>query len=493
MLDALGDNEEAVDLVRLLCTQCLDLQDLRALRCVEKRFHGVCSEVLKSALWLSNPENREAAQLATWSEGCVERSFSHRALADVLSVCSHDQRLGASGSSDGAAKVWDLRANSNTLACIGTLQHAVPVRCIALHGDTLATGADDGVVRLYSVSALPAAPAARTVLGPFAELRGHSHGVTCVAWAPGRDGTAARLLSTGVDRTLRWWDAAGREHDAAADAEDAETMGAGGAAAAAAAAASQPRVDAPTHTVRRHRRPIRVLGYCDDVAFGFAATGSDDGEVIVWPIGAVAARNASAGGYDEGELVLGQETAAGVPFAVKHSVQEPVAALAVGGGRVVAGWESGLILVWHLPTPLAVSWVARADEIRRSMIARGFDEVGAARMAEAQTAMEFSINATWRHAIRRPALQIQCVGGLGALTLLGSRTLVTAGSGRATTLHVWDLREARRVARLPGHLSTVRSLWSEGGLVLSGDSAGVVRLWESFVAKWARVRGGTGL
>ena len=60
-----------------------------------------------------------------------------------------------------------------------------------------------------------------------------------------------------------------------------------------------------------------------------------------------------------------------------------------------------------------------------------------------------------------------------------------------------ELQRKVYVARLPGHLSTVRSLWSEDGLVLSGDSAGVVRLWESFVTKWARararVRGGTGL
>ena len=142
LIDQLGGNVELVH----HCLEFLSLADLRVVRCVSRELSTIAREAVQSHLWLSQPANREALQLACWTEGAfTQRSYGHTALADVFSVCVHRHVL-ASGGLDRRALLWNLQ----TRECV-SLMHTSSVRCVAVHEDNLVTGCDSGHVRLYSV------------------------------------------------------------------------------------------------------------------------------------------------------------------------------------------------------------------------------------------------------------------------------------------------------------------------------------------------------
>ena len=145
LTESLGGNEEASDMVRL-CLEFLGLPDLLRVRAVSGELSMLAREVVRSADWLSQPGNREALQLASWADGCYkQRSFGHTALADVFCVSLSGNVL-ASGGLDRRAQLWNLE----TTSCV-SLMHTSPVRCVALHGNHLATGCDEGIIRFYAV------------------------------------------------------------------------------------------------------------------------------------------------------------------------------------------------------------------------------------------------------------------------------------------------------------------------------------------------------
>jgi WD40 repeat protein/tRNA A-37 threonylcarbamoyl transferase component Bud32 len=140
--------------------------------------------------------------LRAWEWHYLQRLFRARQLATleghedgVLAVAfSPDGRRLASGSADGALKVWDRRALRETHTLRG---HTGAVAAVAFSpdGKTLASGGADGAVRIWN-------PASGDRL---ATLRGHAAGVTGVAFDP----TGRRLVSTGGEPwsgELKLWD-----------------------------------------------------------------------------------------------------------------------------------------------------------------------------------------------------------------------------------------------------------------------------------------------
>ncbi|KAL1498595.1 hypothetical protein AB1Y20_013910 [Prymnesium parvum] len=225
-----------------LCFEFLRLPDLMRASCVNREFRRTAREVLHSPEWLRCPWNLQAVQRKCWTSGRFSRrSFSTAALNDVFCVCI-DGHVLASGGLDRRAQLWDLKASTVT-----SLTHSSPVRCVTLRHGLLATGCDEGRVRLYSVET------ARLL----ATTQSHAFAITALKWqcsSPADDERVGResmeLLSAGVDRHLRRW----------------------GSAPAGWAAGLRCLQEA------KHKRVIRSL----DCASNLIASGSDDGVVKVW-------------------------------------------------------------------------------------------------------------------------------------------------------------------------------------------------------------------
>nr|VFJ44649.1 MAG: WD40 repeat [Candidatus Kentron sp. FM]VFJ44950.1 MAG: WD40 repeat [Candidatus Kentron sp. FM]VFK05944.1 MAG: WD40 repeat [Candidatus Kentron sp. FM] len=105
-----------------------------------------------------------------------------------------------SGSADNTARLWDIESgpvDNSPLAVLGG--HTGAIRAVAFSpgGARLATGSDDGTLRLW------AAPGeGGTGARLLAELTGHTGGVKAAAFTP--DGKY--LLSGSDDKTIRFWD-----------------------------------------------------------------------------------------------------------------------------------------------------------------------------------------------------------------------------------------------------------------------------------------------
>ncbi|KAK2822733.1 hypothetical protein Q5P01_022798 [Channa striata] len=136
-----------------------------------------------------------------WSSGDLDVSVLCL-LWVVLDAERTEPDLLVSGGSDKKLRVWKRKEEEGKLGHLEMLKmfgvQLGTILALAQNSTYLATASDDCTVALWLLSDL----ALDTSVEPHALLRGHSRGVTCLAFSP--DG--GQLLSGGKDQALMLWD-----------------------------------------------------------------------------------------------------------------------------------------------------------------------------------------------------------------------------------------------------------------------------------------------
>jgi WD40 repeat protein len=204
-----------------------------------------------------------------------------------------DGRVLATGGEDGTVKLWDV-ATTRNLATFRGHSAAVTAVAITADGRTLVSGSDDHTVKVWDVATRQ----------ERATLRGHEEGVTAVALTP--DGKT--LASGSMDRSVRLWDvAAGQVRD----------------------------------VLWGRYRPVYAVAFSPDgqvLVFGDAPDRTEglDGEVRLWQV---------ASGTERVTLVLNQWSGFTHQYGGVTSL-----AFTADGKKLVAGTQFGDVKLWDITT-----------------------------------------------------------------------------------------------------------------------------------------------
>ena len=390
----------------------------------------------------------------------------------------------ATGGDDGTVRIWDARTGQQQHQLTG---HTGPVTAVAYapDGATLATGGDDGMVRIWD---------ARTGQQQH-QLTGHTDGVTAVAYAP--DG--ATLASGGSDGAVRIWDArTGQQHQltghtglvlAVAYAPDGATLATGGNDGAV-------RIwDARTgqqHQLTGHTGLVLAVAYAPDGAT--LASGGDDGMVRIWdartgqqqhqltghtglvlavayaPDGATLA----SGGSDRAVRIWDARTGQQQHQLTGHTGPVTAVAYAPDGATLATGGSDGAVRIWDARTGQQhqltghtgpVTAVAYAPD--GATLASGGDD-GAVRIWDARTGQQ----------------QHQLTGHTGlvlAVAYAPDGATLASGADDDGTVRIWDARTGQEQHQLTRHTGWVTAVAyaPDGATLASGGDDGMVRIWDA--------------
>ncbi|MEU3597440.1 helix-turn-helix domain-containing protein [Streptomyces sp. NPDC006798] len=395
---------------------------------------------------------------------------------------SSDGRLLASGGDDGVVRVRVLDAGRRLDYAVPT---GAPVRALAFHphGHTLAVGGEDGSVRVWGLDAtgVHSPRSART-------RDTHRGPVNAIAFRPDGD----TLASAGDDRTVRLWrlpfmsgplrpagvlDGHRAQVRTVAFAPDGKLLASGSFDRTVRLTPLTDPAPPPDHDARNpfHLTPDPVpgrarqltghQGLVNSVAFRAdgrqLASAADDQTTRLW------------------DVASGRQTLAlPQPNPVRSVAYGP------GGGTLATGDDEGLLLLWHLPPPvllgppggIPVVHAPPGPHAGKLLVTGGGD--GTVRL--------------WRTAGGRPARGPDAERPVAVLR--GHTRTVTAlhtdGSGRLLvsggddgTARLWDIRDpARPVAlgRIDQHRDMVYAtvLSRDGELLVTGGEDHRARVWD---------------
>ena len=209
----------------------------------------------------TQPHSYVKAQLASADYDGVVQIWDANAGVDVLALEEHGKRAWsvdfslpdpsrlASGGDDGAVRLWSVRQESS-VAAMAAGHSVCSVQFHPEVGHLLAAGSVNHSVHLFDL---------RKPSSPLAVAPGHAKAVSYVRFVPG----AGRLVSASTDGTLRVW-----------DAEALAAAGAGGGGAGAYEAACEA-------VLRGHANERNFVGLSASPE-GYVACGSEADEVVVY-------------------------------------------------------------------------------------------------------------------------------------------------------------------------------------------------------------------
>jgi WD40 repeat protein/transcriptional regulator with XRE-family HTH domain len=324
----------------------------------------------------------------------------------------------ASGSADGTVRLWDVADPAHPRPLGSTPASRVGVLFVAFSpgGHTLASGSDDGTVRLWDV----ADPARPSPLGP--PLTSGTAGVDSVAFSPG----GHTLTSGSLDGTVRLWDVTDPAHPRPLGQPLTGGTAAGG-----------------------------------GVAFGpggrTLATGSFDGTTRLWDVSNPARPRP-----------LGQPLTGAAPVSI--------VVFSPGGHTLASGSADGAVRLWDITDP------AQPRPLGQPLTGGAASIASLAFSPDGHTLASGSADG----AIRLWSLPQTVLTGSAAVASVafspGGHTLATGSADG--TIRLWDVTEPARPRPLgqplTGGTSALYSVaFSPGGHALATGSAdGTIRLWD---------------
>ncbi|MER6831989.1 hypothetical protein ABT352_38785 [Streptosporangium sp. NPDC000563] len=360
----------------------------------------------------------------------------------------------ASGGDDGAVRLWDVASGRETAQLTGPAQptiHQKWVHSVAFTSDgrTLAAGGGDGAVRLWDVAS------GRET----ARLTGHKGWVESVAFT--EDGKTLASGGGGSDGAVRLWDvASGRETarltghkgyvTSVAFTEDGKTLASGGGGAVRLWDVASGR---ETARLTGHKGTVASVAFTSDGRT--LASGGSDGTVRLWDM---ASRRETA------RLTGHKGTVASVAF--------------MEDGKTLASGEDGTVRLWDVTSYQETYLTSRQDWVNAGVYSVAFTRDGKTLAAGGDDGTVRLWNVTTRRKRGNPLTGHEGQVYSVAFTWEG-KTL--ASGGEDGTVRLWDVATGRETAQLAGHKGPVLSVafTRDGKTLASGHrDYGGLRLWD---------------
>jgi WD40 repeat protein len=371
----------------------------------------------------------------------------------VVWNCSGD--LLASGHDDGAVRLWDAMSGKAIRTMVG---HSGPVRSIAFSpdGTTLASGSEDKTVRLWDV-------ATATSLRAFS---GHTARVWSVAFSP--DGTT--LASGSNDKIVRLWDVTAATSLRAfsghsgwvlsvAFSPDGTTLASG---------SSDQTVclwDVTAGTILRafsgHTAAVWSVAFSPDG--NTLASGSEDTMVRLWDVATATSVRAFSG----------------------HTAVVWSVAFNPDGNTLASGSSDKTVRLWDVATATYLRGFSGPTDRIRSVAFSPDGSTLAAGSSDKMVRLWDVATATFLRAFSGHTDWARFV----AFSPDGS-TLASGSSDK--TVRLWDVATATSLRAFSGHTEAVRSVAfsRDGNTLASGSSDTTVRLWDVATATFLRAFSG---